>query len=58
MITVLPECSLPVFTNVVFLTGSAGNQLERIRDDIAAAIIEYKQVNMLCEVRNYGELPG
>jgi hypothetical protein len=58
MIAVLPECPLYFFTDVVFLAGSAGDQLNRIRDDITLAIVKYKQVNMLCEVRNYVELPG
>jgi hypothetical protein len=47
MITVLPECPLSVFAYVVFLAGSAGDQLNRIRDDITAAIVEYKQVDMV-----------
>ena len=47
MIAVLPECPPSVFAYVVFLAGSAGDQFNRIRDDITAAIVQYKQVNMI-----------
>ena len=50
MITILPECTLSVFTGIVFLASSAGNQLYRIWDDIPAAIIKYKQVNTWFDV--------
>ena len=47
MIAVLPECTFSFFTYVLFLAGSAGDQLNRIRDDITSAIVKYKQVNMV-----------
>ena len=55
MITILPECTLSVFTDIVFLAGSAGNQLYRIWDYIPAAIIKYKKVIRSHHVVQYNQ---
>jgi len=47
MIPIFLKCTLPVFTDIVFLACPAGNQLHDIRDYIPAGLIKYEQMNGL-----------
>jgi len=53
MITVFPKRTVSILSLVVFLTGSTGNQLNGFRNNISPAAVNYKKMDMLCEVLDY-----
>ena len=47
MITVFPECALPVFSLIVFLPGAAGDQLHGSGDAAPACGIQYQEMDVI-----------
>jgi len=47
MITILPECSFPVFSLVEFLSGSACNQFDGVGYDLAILVINNEQMDVI-----------